>query len=489
MTFVLNLPRRLLPNKHILPMCNEIERTVASGTNNYSLVSFNTRFRDLLWLTKPFIERSLGVDVNPGHVIGVVSDGDTTLDIPSIISVEKFYYTVIVPLDPASRKARCIYSGEGLCTIPSGWRISAVLVYSTDKKPQLTSKTQLVVMELPPHIFSKDVLTNVAESIRQKATECSDPLVSNTRTVYNPPGTFPLLESLKPFVEEEVSEILYPVCTFGRIGSFKADMQAHVDRVGLDWTVSVVLTADREWPLEILEEGGWRPLSLKVGEATLIPGRMLRHRKTKFEGGEHITLLLHYSRSKERMLDKAPDLPKFVRLEGVLSPKDIKKIYEDLDETSLARGTVSHDNVISPMRTNYKMWLSRSTFSWLYEIVEKVMEEVNDKDFGFDISNKKEGIQLVRYKEGEFYEWHEDYRYREKGGAGRRTLSMSLLLRKAKKGGELEIKDVGVVSLNEGDAAIFPSGSTHRATPPVKGTRDALTFWCSKKTYERRLST
>lgn len=80
-----------------------------------------------------------------------------------------------------------------------------------------------------------------------------------------------------------------------------------------------------------------------------------------------------------------------------------------------------------------------------------------------------------RYQEGGFITWHEDT---ESGDP--RTFSIIALLRAADRGGEFQLNGYGTISLNPGDAVIFPARIFHRVSPVLQGIRESLTLWVER---------
>jgi PKHD-type hydroxylase len=113
---------------------------------------------------------------------------------------------------------------------------------------------------------------------------------------------------------------------------------------------------------------------------------------------------------------------------------------------------------------------------WIYEKIMRVVSGMN-KYYQYDISTI-EPIQIGRYAEGGFYNWHMDIGM---GGASLRKLSVTVQLSEthAYEGGELQFRNF---KLNEslkdiGSMIVFPSYLLHRVTPVTKGERWSLVAW------------
>ena len=133
---------------------------------------------------------------------------------------------------------------------------------------------------------------------------------------------------------------------------------------------------------------------------------------------------------------------------------------------------------------------------WIYDTIFPYMEEANEQaGWKYDI-RAAEGMQLTRYKKGEFYNFHKD-------GLGDylsaydqpeneflhghvRKLSMSVLLNDNYEGGEFQFAtykqekctiDTPPEFNKIGSIIMFPSDMEHRVTPVTKGIRYSLVVW------------
>jgi PKHD-type hydroxylase len=143
------------------------------------------------------------------------------------------------------------------------------------------------------------------------------------------------------------------------------------------------------------------------------------------------------------------------------------------------------------VRENEVVWIKNQ---WVYDIIWPYMAKANNiAGWKYDI-HSSEDIQISRYKEGDFYNWHRDgkgdhfsaYAGDDPNLLGRiRKLSMSILLNDDFEGGDLqftnysELKgDVHTPELDKtGSIIVFPSDMEHRVTPVTKGIRYSLVAW------------
>ena len=121
----------------------------------------------------------------------------------------------------------------------------------------------------------------------------------------------------------------------------------------------------------------------------------------------------------------------------------------------------------------------------LWEILSKVVAEVNSEFFHFDLTGMYEPIQLSLYSSdaqtGGHYSWHTDMSMGDRHAP--RKLSMVLLLSDPTEfeGGEFEVKtssdDPISVEQKKGRAWFFPSWALHRVKPVTKGIRKSMVIW------------
>ena len=131
-------------------------------------------------------------------------------------------------------------------------------------------------------------------------------------------------------------------------------------------------------------------------------------------------------------------------------------------------------------------------YKWILDIITPLAEEANtEAGWHYDIIGLA-GLQLTRYKEGGFYDWHKDgfgdhndaITYGDDPNKYVRKLSMTLLLNDDYEGGEFEINScnkakctISKPELSQGSIVFFPSFMEHRVKPVTKGTRYSLVGW------------
>lgn len=118
-----------------------------------------------------------------------------------------------------------------------------------------------------------------------------------------------------------------------------------------------------------------------------------------------------------------------------------------------------------------------SSFSVVGCIADKYIRAANiAAGWNYEITNT-EGIQIGKYCDGGFYEWHADEPIVQETP---RKLSFSLLLNDPKQfeGGHFELKGMKEQPiLEQGSIIVFPSSLVHRVTPVTSGTRYSAVTW------------
>jgi PKHD-type hydroxylase len=144
------------------------------------------------------------------------------------------------------------------------------------------------------------------------------------------------------------------------------------------------------------------------------------------------------------------------------------------------------------VRTSDVAWVNDQ---WVYDLIWPYMEEANEKAGWKYRIKSAESVQLTRYNEGGFYDFHRDgtgdhlSAYHNVTNAfihGHvRKLSMSVLLNNDFDGGWFEFtsycnKECSIQKMDEmttGSVIVFPSYCEHRVSPVLAGTRYSLVTW------------
>lgn len=144
------------------------------------------------------------------------------------------------------------------------------------------------------------------------------------------------------------------------------------------------------------------------------------------------------------------------------------------------------------IRTSKVAW---SNEQWVYDLIWPYMEEANElAGWKYDIKGA-ESVQIGKYTEGGFYNFHRDGKSDHFGvyntpdnkfkHGNARKLSISIILNDDYEGGgfqfatlEKEASKIYTPDFSEaGSVIVFPSFMMHRVKPVTKGTRYSLVTW------------
>jgi PKHD-type hydroxylase len=155
------------------------------------------------------------------------------------------------------------------------------------------------------------------------------------------------------------------------------------------------------------------------------------------------------------------------------------------------KSKVQMENVMK-LRNSSTSWISEV---WLNKEIRPYIERANQKaGWNFNLTNV-EPSQFTVYKEGQFYDWHQDshgqlYDDKDEWNGLMRKLSVTVSLSDPQEyeGGRLEFAIDGIHPdktlkstvkeiMPRGSIVIFPSYVWHRIQPVTKGKRYSLVQW------------
>ena len=129
-------------------------------------------------------------------------------------------------------------------------------------------------------------------------------------------------------------------------------------------------------------------------------------------------------------------------------------------------------------------WISWSEENdWIFKKLSEIITDVNSAFWGFHLKGFFEPLQITKYEENGFYNWHQDS---GNGPFSIRKLSVIVQLTPEKEyeGGEVEIMPPKqLLPKKQGTVIVFPSYQCHRVLPVTKGIRHSLVAWISGEPY------
>jgi len=177
-------------------------------------------------------------------------------------------------------------------------------------------------------------------------------------------------------------------------------------------------------------------------------------------------------------------LPVYAADDTAFTAEEIDRIITYTDTLGLQKG-MDRSNV---RNSDINFMHKNPDNTWIFERLNKVLENMNEKYFNFEIN----GYDYIQYS---VYEAAKDGRYdfhidmglgeMERSWFENRKLSMTLLLTEPGvdfKGGDLEFNvsnenNVQRPRLRKGTLVLFPSFLLHRVTPVTEGIRKSLVIW------------
>jgi PKHD-type hydroxylase len=177
----------------------------------------------------------------------------------------------------------------------------------------------------------------------------------------------------------------------------------------------------------------------------------------------------------------------YIYYEGLFLPHEIDRILNFWDEKQTIKATLSGDQKYNDeLRKSSVMFIENTKENdWIYSKLAGLAINCNNERYAFDLLGFHQELQLTKYSEGNFFDWHLDF------GAGEisaRKLSMTVQLSDSDdyEGGDLQFminKEIVNAPRKKGTIVIFPSFIMHRVTPITKGTRQSIVGWVSGPPY------
>lgn len=177
----------------------------------------------------------------------------------------------------------------------------------------------------------------------------------------------------------------------------------------------------------------------------------------------------------------------YISYRGLFLPHEIDRIINFWEEDKIIKATLSGDDKYNDkLRDSAVMFIDNNPENeWIYNKLASLAISCNNERYWFDLLGFHQELQLTRYSEGNFFDWHLDF------GAGEisaRKLSMTIQLSDADayEGGDLQFminNKIENAPREKGTIIIFPSFIMHRVTPITKGTRQSIVGWVSGPPY------
>lgn len=186
----------------------------------------------------------------------------------------------------------------------------------------------------------------------------------------------------------------------------------------------------------------------------------------------------------------------------VVSPDVCEQITKDCKKNILKEASVlgfdrkGRDN---PEVRKTSIYFIKDKSNKVNELVWNFLRKANEIQFHYDIEYFQ-AVQFAEYKNGGFYDWHQDASGIAPNNETRKlSLTLALSNPDTFKGGELQfyngdrpMEDMGEITAEQikndikaqGTVIVFDSRDFHRVTPVVDGTRHSIVCWTIGKNFK-----
>ncbi len=179
----------------------------------------------------------------------------------------------------------------------------------------------------------------------------------------------------------------------------------------------------------------------------------------------------------------SPNLP-YACWHGAFTDSEIDRIEAHGDDLARDKAAVFGRDIneeYREIRITNTAWIKPSPHTkWIYDRMQAVIRNLNDRVWQFDITGFSEDFQYTTYQcsEGGHYDWHVD----QGDLAKRRKLSLSLQLSDPSSydGCDLQFHaatQIDTAPRTRGALIAFPSYVLHRVTPITRGIRKSVVVW------------
>lgn len=145
-----------------------------------------------------------------------------------------------------------------------------------------------------PNILSKDernFFWNYAKMFHRNNHDYRDNQTLLEETVrYGDPVAESLLLFKKEYIEKHINDKLTETYSYWRIYNKFSSLEKHVDRESCEYTVSITVAADKEWPLYIEDES----CVIKPGDGIIYDGCNHEHWRDEYDGDYSCQVFFHY---------------------------------------------------------------------------------------------------------------------------------------------------------------------------------------------------
>lgn len=340
----------------------------------------------------------------------------------------------------------------------------------------------------------------------------------NSYGYFNLPKSLQYVDRLTSLIKDRYPSAVF-ANTYTRSYHRHSVLNLHTDRKGLDLTLSVCLEDKNnlDWPLNIsaktydgdewdlkADSNHYKDKYLEahfgVGHGAVMEGRRFPHWRDELLCGEKqraVYIFYHWTLPKvketSRVLFRSTK-PIETALYGNFLTKEECKELIDQASTKLFKSTVVHHETGQPTdhphRTSYGTFLQRGSSPLVSQLEQRIAQIT-----GIPVEHG-EGLQILRYEEGQEYKPHHDYfdpsrppTTQDLDKSGQRIATFLIYLNTPEEGGGTYFPEANLeFEALEGNALLFKypnmeRASLHAGVPVKKGVKWVATKWLRQRPF------
>ena len=370
-------------------------------------------------------------------------------------------------------------------------------------------------------IFSPDECKALVEeffSVDHHDENNSPEYYKNSYGYFNLPGSIAYVDRATKLIKDKYPTAVF-ANTYTRVYNRHSVLNLHTDRKGLDLTLSVCLEDKNnlDWPLNIsaktyhgdtwdlkAQNAHFKEKFLEahfgVGYGAVMEGRKFPHWRDELLCGEKqraVYMFFHWSLPKIKetstVLFKKQKPIETTLFGNFLTKQECQELISAA-QPNLKKSTVVHHETGHPTdhpnRTSYGAFLQRGSTELISRLETRIAQLT-----GIPVENG-EGLQILRYEEGQEYKPHHDYFDASKPPttqslekSGQRVATFLIYLNTPELGGGTTFPEMHLeFEAVEGNAVLFKypkmeHESLHAGVPVKKGVKWIATKWLRERPF------
>jgi hypothetical protein len=163
--------------------------------------------------------------------------------------------------------------------------------------PNILSKEICNLLSKQFLMMRDNVMVEYSKHVKDGSYFANDDVVSKSYSVYGSLFSDPLLEILKPKIEQITGKKLYSSFSYARVYYNGAEMGAHLDRPSCEVALTLTISLDNKIPWEIyLQDFNKTEVcaTLDVGCGMVYQGAKIPHWRNEYKGNEQVQFMLFW---------------------------------------------------------------------------------------------------------------------------------------------------------------------------------------------------